>query len=39
MAKKKRVPENLTEEFSAHGTSNFSFLAGARAEFFIKSLV
>jgi len=32
MAKKERIPEDLTEEFSAHGTSNFSFLAGFKSE-------
>ena len=32
MAKKKRIPEDLTKESSAHGTSNFSLLAGFKSE-------
>jgi len=32
MAKKKRIPEDLTEEFSVHSTSNFSPLAGFKSE-------
>ncbi len=32
VAKKERIPEDLTEEFSANDTSNFSFLAGFKSD-------
>ncbi len=32
VAKKKRILENLTEEFNANNTLNLSFLAGFKSE-------
>jgi hypothetical protein len=32
MVKKERKPEDLTEEFGTHGTSNFSSLAVFKSE-------